>query len=69
MRLGGEVAPRGSHTDAPVTLEEAVRQAKTQAILRAFAASGGDKARTAEILDISPRTLRHLVRELGIRRD
>ena len=68
MRLGGEIAPRGTDPDTAVTLDEAVRQAKTQAILRAFAACGGDRTKTAERLDISPRTLRHLVRELGIRK-
>ena len=67
MRLGGEITPRSPEPDTAVTLDEAVRQAKTQAILRAFAACGGDRTQTAARLDISPRPLRHLVRELDIR--
>ncbi len=56
-----------SPTDAPPTLDEAVRRAEIQAIRCAYAAAHGSKQRTAELLDISPRTLRHKLAQYGLK--
>jgi len=47
-------------------LEAAVREAEIKAILRAFRHALGSKAKTAEILGISPRTLRYKLSEYGL---
>lgn len=46
-----------------MSMDAAVRQAAIQAILRAYSHARGNKSATAELLGISPRTLRHKVRE------
>jgi two-component system, NtrC family, response regulator AtoC len=50
-----------------LNLDAVVRQAETAAMLRAYRAAGGSKARTAELLGISPRTLRHKLAQYGLR--
>jgi len=48
-------------------LDDVVREAETRAIQRAFRMAEGDRTRTAELLGISPRTLRHKVRQWSIK--
>jgi two-component system response regulator AtoC len=48
-------------------LGQAVRQAEIRAIHRALAQAQGSKAAAAELLGISPRTLRHKSRLLGLK--
>lgn len=50
-----------------MTLEAAVRQAEKAAIVRAWNEAGGSKARLAEILDVSPRTLRYKLAEYDLK--
>ena len=50
-----------------MTLEAAVRQAEVSAIVRAWAEAGGSKARLAEILAVSPRTLRYKLAEYELK--
>ena len=50
-----------------LTLEAAVRQAEVAAIVRAWAESGGSKAKLAEILAVSPRTLRYKLAEYELK--
>jgi two-component system response regulator AtoC len=50
-----------------LTLEAAVRQAEVGAIVRAWAEAGGSKARLAEILAVSPRTLRYKLAEYELK--
>jgi len=50
-----------------MTLEAAVREAEIAAIVRAWAEAGGSKARLAEILSVSPRTLRYKLAEYDLR--
>ncbi|MFZ5426407.1 MAG: sigma-54 interaction domain-containing protein [Thermodesulfobacteriota bacterium] len=49
-----------------MTMEAAVRDAEVKAIARAFRHCRGNRARTAEVLGISPRTLRHKVSQYGM---
>lgn len=46
-----------------LSMDAAVREAEIRAIRRAFRAAGGSKAKTAELLEISPRTLRYKLGE------
>ncbi|BDV01416.1 sigma-54-dependent Fis family transcriptional regulator [Thermodesulfomicrobium sp. WS] len=67
LRLGS-VRPMVSAVPAgDLRLETAVREAEIAAILRAWEAAGGSKARLAEILDVSPRTLRYKLAHYGLR--
>ena len=50
-----------------MTLEAAVRQAEAAAIIRAWSEAGGSKARLAEILAVSPRTLRYKLAEYELK--
>ncbi len=50
-----------------MTLEAAVRQAEVAAIVRGWAEAGGSKARLAEILAVSPRTLRYKLAEYELK--
>lgn len=50
-----------------LTLDAAVREAETRAILIAFRRAGGSKAKTAEVLGISPRTLRYKLQAYGLK--
>ena len=62
MRLGigmDTIGPQGDDSVEGLNLDTVVRDAETRAIQRAFKAAGGSKQRTAELLGISPRTLRH----------
>ncbi|RZB35111.1 MAG: hypothetical protein SRB1_00879 [Desulfobacteraceae bacterium Eth-SRB1] len=52
-----------------MNLEEVKRSAETKAILNVLHRVGGDKKRAAEILDISPRTLRHKLNKYNIKVD
>jgi len=61
MRLGIGMemgCPQNGDGD-DLNLDIVVREAETRAMLRAYKAAGGSKQRTAELLGISPRTLRH----------
>jgi len=58
--------PQAGDPKSEFSLESAVRRAEARAIVRAYRQSGGNKALTAELLGIKPRTLRHKVRELGL---
>jgi two-component system response regulator AtoC len=69
MRLDMAAAP-GCPEEAGVqclNLDVVVRQAETAAMLRAYKAAGGSKARAAELLGISPRTLRHKLAQYGLK--
>jgi len=62
MRLGigmDTMCPQGDDSVEALNLDSVVREAETRAIQRAYKAAGGSKQRTAELLGISPRTLRH----------
>ena len=59
--------PAASPAQAVMTLEAAVRQAEVAAIVRAWKESAGSKARLAEILAVSPRTLRYKLAEYELR--
>ena len=50
-----------------LTLEAAVRQAEVAAIVRAWNEAGGSKARLAELLGVSPRTLRYKLAEYELK--
>jgi two-component system response regulator AtoC len=50
-----------------MTLEAAVREAEVAAIVRAWAEAAGSKARLAEILSVSPRTLRYKLAEYELK--
>jgi len=52
-----------------MNLEEVKRSAETKAILNVLHRVGGDKKRAAEILDISPRTLRHKLNKYNLKVD
>ena len=47
-------------------LDAAVRDAEIRAIIRAFRHTRGSRAKTADVLGISPRTLRHKVKEYSL---
>jgi len=66
MRLGGGL-PEVEAGPADTRLEVAVREAEVRAILRAWRQSGGSKARTAELLAVSPRTLRYKLAEYALK--
>ncbi|MBP9944399.1 MAG: sigma-54-dependent Fis family transcriptional regulator, partial [Desulfomicrobium sp.] len=66
MRLATGL-PAVEHGEGVMTLETAVRQAEVTAIVRAWAEAGGSKARLAEILDVSPRTLRYKLAEYDLK--
>ncbi|MFZ5813367.1 MAG: sigma-54 interaction domain-containing protein [Thermodesulfobacteriota bacterium] len=51
-----------------LSLEAAVHEAEKRAIQRALAVAEGSKSRAAELLRISPRTFRHKMVHLGLRR-
>ena len=55
------------HQPACLSLEAAVREAEIKAILRAFRAADRSKAKTAELLKVSPRTLRYKLVEYGLK--
>ncbi|GFK93742.1 Transcriptional regulatory protein ZraR [Fundidesulfovibrio magnetotacticus] len=61
-------APHADNDDLPesLLLDDVVRDAETRAIHRAFRIANGDKTRTAQLLGISPRTLRHKVQQWGL---
>lgn len=66
LRLGSvrptvSLAPTGD-----LRLEAAVREAEMAAILRAWEVAQGSKARLAELLDVSPRTLRYKLARYGL---
>jgi two-component system, NtrC family, response regulator AtoC len=50
-----------------MTLEAAVREAEVAAIVRAWAEAAGSKAKLAEILSVSPRTLRYKLAEYELK--
>ena len=62
---GGHAADGGAPSD--FNLDAAVRRAETNAMLRAYKAANGSKQRTAELLGISPRTLRHKLAQYGLK--
>jgi two-component system response regulator AtoC len=66
MRLATGL-PLVAHGQEALTLEAAVRQAEVSAIARAWAESSGSKARLAEILAVSPRTLRYKLAEYDLK--
>ncbi len=66
MRLASG-RPAAKRETATLTLEAAVREAEVGAILRAWREAGGSKARLAELLDVSPRTLRYKLAEYGLK--
>lgn len=66
MRLATGL-PAVEHGEGVMTLEAAVRQAEVTAIVRAWAEAGGSKARLAEILAVSPRTLRYKLAEYDLK--
>jgi two-component system response regulator AtoC len=59
--------PHSGEALADFNLDAAVRRAETAAMLRAYKAAHGSKQRTAELLGISPRTLRHKLAQYGLR--
>jgi len=70
LELGEEPGLVGSGPDdgpEGLNLDEAVRRAEIQTIVRAHAAAHGSKQHAAELLGISPRTLRHKVAQLGLK--
>lgn len=66
MRLATGL-PLSDPKKGSMSLESAVRQAEVAAIARSWAESGGSKARLAEILDVSPRTLRYKLAEYDLK--
>lgn len=70
LELGAELppsrAPQAGAEDV-LNLDEVVRRAEIQAIRRAHAAAGGSRQRAAELLGISPRTLRHKLAQYGVK--
>lgn len=66
MRLATGL-PAADPGQGAMTLDAAVRQAEVTAIVRAWADAGGSKARLAEILDVSPRTLRYKLAEYDLK--
>ena len=59
----------GHHAFDPeeLNLDAVVRRAETQAMLLAYREAGGSKQRTAELLGISPRTLRHKLAQYALK--
>lgn len=66
MRLASNLSMPSSFPKA-LTMEAAVRQAEAAAIVRAWQEAGGSKARLAEILAVSPRTLRYKLAEYELK--
>lgn len=62
----GAACPVEDHVPESLSLDAAVRDAEIRAIVRAFRHCRGNRALTAETLGISPRTLRHKVREFAL---
>jgi two-component system response regulator AtoC len=60
-------APDDALAPTELNLDAVVRQAEIQAIQRAHAAAGGSKQRAAELLGISPRTLRHKLAQYSLK--
>lgn len=60
-------APASSPGQGVMTLAAAVRQAEVAAIVRAWGEADGSKARLAEILGVSPRTLRYKLAEYELK--
>ncbi|MDP2848213.1 MAG: sigma-54 dependent transcriptional regulator [Humidesulfovibrio sp.] len=59
-------AQETAHPD-DLNLDVVVRRAETLAMMRAYKAAGGSKQRAAELLGISPRTLRHKLAQYGLK--
>jgi two-component system response regulator AtoC len=59
-------AQEAAHPD-DLNLDVVVRRAETLAMMRAYKAAGGSKQRAAELLGISPRTLRHKLAQYGLK--
>ncbi len=61
LELGRESLHPSHHAIDPeeLNLDAVVRRTEIQTMLRAYRHAGGSKQRTAELLGISPRTLRH----------
>ena len=66
MEMEAACVPEADAPDS-LCLDAAVREAEIRAIHRAFRAAGGSKERTAQLLQISPRTLRHKLALYGLR--
>ena len=66
MRLATGL-PAAEYGHGSLTLEAAVRQAEVAAIVRAWSEAGGSKARLADILAVSPRTLRYKLAEYELK--
>ena len=66
MRLATGL-PVTDYSQGVLTLAMAVQQAEVEAIVRAWAEAGGSKAKLAEILAISPRTLRYKLAEYELK--
>jgi two-component system, NtrC family, response regulator AtoC len=69
--LPGELHPGSQvhvedHASEHFDLDTVVREAEIKAIFRAYRHAKGNKAKTAEVLGISPRTLRHKVQEYSL---
>jgi two-component system response regulator AtoC len=69
--LPGELHPGSQvhvedHGPEQFDLNTVVREAEIKAIFRAYRHAKGNKAKTAEMLGISPRTLRHKVQEYAL---
>ncbi|MDY0275822.1 MAG: sigma-54 dependent transcriptional regulator [Desulfomicrobium sp.] len=67
MRLTSHLSSIPSTDQSVMTLEAAVRQAEVAAIIRAWQEAGGSKAKLAEILRISPRSLRYKLAEYELK--
>lgn len=66
LLLGAACAGEPEAAGCP-TLDAVVKEAEMKAIFRAYKSASGNKAKTAEILQISPRTLRHKVQQYGLK--
>jgi two-component system response regulator AtoC len=66
MQLGA-ACPSDPDGPACLSLDAAVKEAEIRAIHRAFKQASGSKSRTADFLQISPRTLRHKLAQYGLR--
>ncbi len=60
--------PKGAQTGAAVQAPVSFEEAEKQAIMRALAANGGHRERTADALGISRRTLQYKLRKYGLTR-
>lgn len=66
MRLASGL-PLAEQGQGCLTLASAVRQAEVAAIVRAWGEAGGNKGRLAELLGVSPRTLRYKLSEYELK--